>query len=115
MRNIYNVPSVSVLVSSEALMRVSFVLVKKVFPLFSCSGPARLIHHYLSFFITLDGEKLSADFDFINEVQFKVLRYLNIYYMPMPYRTGLKKMYNSVKGGWGYIHFFLLYFLSRLI
>ena len=83
MRNIYNVPSVSVLVSSEALMRVSFVLVKKVFPLFSCSGPARLIHHYLSFFITLDGEKLSADFDFINEVQFKVLRYLNIYYMPM--------------------------------
>ena len=55
-------------------MRVSFVLVKKVFPLFSCSGPARLIHHYLSFFITLDGEKLSADFDIINEVQFKVLK-----------------------------------------
>ena len=54
-------------------MRVSFVLVKKVFPLFSCSGPARLIHHYLSFFITLDGEKLSADFDIINEVQFKVI------------------------------------------
>ena len=89
MRNIYNVPSVSVLVSSEALMRVSFVLVKKVFPLFSCSGPARLIHHYLSFFITLDGEKLSADFDFINEVQFKVPRYLNIYYMPMQKRTEL--------------------------
>ena len=80
MRNIYIVPSVSVLVvSSEALMRVSFVLVKKVFLLFSCSGPARLIHHYLSFFITLDGEKLSADFDIINEVQFKVLKYLNIY------------------------------------
>ena len=77
MRNIYIVPSVSVLVvSSEALMRVSFVLVKKVFPLFSCSVPARLIHHYLSFFITLDGEKLSADFDIINEVQFKVLKYL---------------------------------------
>ena len=51
---------------------------EKVFTLFCRSGPARLIHHYLSFFITLDGEKLSADFDIVNEVQFKLLSNISL-------------------------------------